>query len=332
MSKRATLAQVAAYAGVSIATASRCFSNPELLKPKTVSLVRQAASALHYKAPRILERDLSMARIAVFTQLFNHQGETERLRGISNALRAWPHELLLYDVIDSASCVDYVKKLLVTKRIEGLIFVGVPIMDEAAAYIKRFALPTVLIGIDDPRFSRVLTSEKKGSEIAADYFNKSAAARVLLLGARPSAMDPNPGIRLKSFRDQLTSEKKAASIELLVDPLSSEAGVEIRKILKGKKKIDAVFADSDMLAIAAYVAARELGLSIPKDLALIGYGDSDAAQQLAITSVRSHLDASGRRAVEILRSHDHRGDCIRDELKPELILRSTTQNVINKLH
>ncbi|MDA2963152.1 MAG: LacI family DNA-binding transcriptional regulator [Actinomycetota bacterium] len=46
MSKRATLAQVAAYAGVSIATASRCFSNPELLKPKTVAVVRQAASAL----------------------------------------------------------------------------------------------------------------------------------------------------------------------------------------------------------------------------------------------------------------------------------------------
>ena len=138
MNKRATLAQVAAYAGVSIATASRCFSNPELLKPETVTLVRHAASALHYKAPRILERDLSMARIAVFTQLFNHQGGTERLRGVSNALRAWPHELLLYDVTDSASSVAYVKKLLVTKRVEGIIFSGVPILPEVATYIHRF--------------------------------------------------------------------------------------------------------------------------------------------------------------------------------------------------
>ena len=324
MSKRATLAQVAAYAGVSIATASRCFSNPELLKPETVSLVRQAASALHYKAPRILERDLSMARIAVFTQLFNHQGEPERLRGISNALRAWPHELLLYDVIDSASSVDYVKKLLVTKRIEGLIFSGVPIADEVAAYIKRFVLPTVLIDIDDTRFSRVLTSEKKGCELAADYFNKSAASKILFLGTRPSVLDHNPGVRLKSFRDRLSPEKRAASIELLVDPMSNEAAIEIRKMLRGRKKVDAVFADTDMLAIAAFVAARELGLSIPKDFALIGYGDTDVAQQLGISSVRTHLDASGRRAVEILRSYDHGGDFIRDELKPELIVRSTT--------
>ena len=324
MNKRATLAQVAAYAEVSIATASRCFSNPELLKPETVTLVRQAASALHYKAPRILERDLSMARIAVFTQLFNHQGGTERLRGVSNALRAWPHELLLYDVIDSASSVDYVKKLLVTKRVEGLIFSGVPILPEVATYIQRFELPTVLINIDDPRFSRVITSEKKGCELVADYFNKSQVKNILFLGARPSAMDNNPGIRLKSFREHLTLDKKAASIELLVDPLSQEAGVEIRKLLKSNRKIEAVFADSDLLAKSIYVAARELGISIPKDLFLIGYGDCDSAAQLGISTVRTHLDASGRRAVEILRGHEHSDEPARVELKPELILRSTS--------
>jgi len=324
MSKRATLAQVAAYAGVSIATASRCFSNPELLKPETVTVVRQAASALHYKAPRILERDLSMARIAVLTQLFDHQGGTERLRGISNALRAWPHELILHDVTDLQSSVDYVKKLLATKRIEGLIFSGVPVLDEVAKNIQRFELPTVLIDIDDSRFSRVLTSEKKGCELAADYFNKSTATNVLFLGARPSAIDINPGIRLKSFRERLKLEKRAASTELLVDPQSPEAGVEIRKLLKSKKKIDAVFADSDMLAIAVFTAARELGISIPKDLMLIGFGDCDVAGQLEISTVRTHLDASGRRAVEILRAHEHTDSPVREELKPELILRSTT--------
>ena len=327
MSRRATLAQVAAYAGVSIATASRCFSNPELVKPETVVTIRQAAAALHYKAPRILERDLSMLRIAVFTRLFNHQGEMERLRGISNALRAWPHELLLYDVDDSMSSIDYVKKLVVTKRIEGVIFAGVPVVDEVASYLQRFLLPTVLIDNDDSRFSRVLTSDKKGSELVADFLNKSNASRILFLGARPTPMDLNPGIRLKSFRDRLDSRKKEASIELLVDPKSSEAEIEIRKILKGKKKPDAIFADSDSLAISAMVIAGELRLSLPNDVTLMGYGDTDAARALAITSVRTHLDASGRRAVEILRSHEKESEVIREELTPDLITRSTTANV-----
>ena len=74
MTKRATLAQVAAYAGVSIATASRAFSDPTLVRPETIAIIRQAAVALHYKAPRILERNLSMARIAVFTRLFHRNG------------------------------------------------------------------------------------------------------------------------------------------------------------------------------------------------------------------------------------------------------------------
>jgi len=327
MSRRATLAQVAAYAGVSIATASRCFSNPELVKPETVATIRQAAAALHYKAPRILERDLSMLRIAVFTRLFNHEGEMERLRGISNALQAWPHELLLYNVDDSMGSIDYVKRLVVTKRIEGIIFAGVPVADQVAAYLQRFLLPTVLIDNDDSRFSRVLTSDKKSSELVADFLNKRVAARILFLGARPTPMDINPGIRLKSFRDRLDPRKKEASFELLVDPNSSEAEIEIRKILKGKNRPDVIFADSDSLAISAMVIAREINLSLPEDLALIGYGDTDAARALAITSVRTHLDASGRRAVEILRSHDKERELIREELAPELAIRSTTVNV-----
>ena len=182
----------------------------------------------------------------------------------------------------------------------------------------------MLIDIDDSRFSRILTSEKKGCELAANYFNKSSASSVLFLGARPSAIDINPGLRLKSFRERLEPEKKSASVELLVDPLSQEAGVEIRKLLKGEKKFDAVFADSDLLAMSVYVAARELGISIPKDLMLIGYGDCDSAAQLGISAIRTHLDASGRRAVEILRAHEHSNEPVREELKPELILRSTT--------
>jgi DNA-binding LacI/PurR family transcriptional regulator len=129
---------------------------------------------------------------------------------------------------------------------------------------------------------------------------------------------------LKSFRERLNPQKRSAGIELLVDPFSHEAGVEIRKLLKSKGKVDAIFADSDLLALSVCLAARELGISIPKDLLLIGYGDCDSASQLGISTVRTHLDASGRRAVEILRGHDHSGEPARVELKPELILRSTT--------
>ena len=327
MTKRATLYQVAQYAGVSIATASRCFSNPELVKPETVTRIREAAAALNYKAPRLLERDLSMLRVAIFTRLFNHRGEMERLRGISNALRAWPHEMLFYDLDDSLSSIDYVKKLVVTKRVEGLIFVGVPIASEVATYLERFQMPTVLIENDDPRFSRVVSSDKKGSELVADFFNSSDALKILFVGDRPSSMDINPGIRLKSFRDRLNRNKHEIIGELLIDPTSATLQDDLLKVLKSKQRPNAVFADSDYLAALVFKIATSLALSIPKDLLIVGYGDTDLAQQMGISSVRTHLDASGRRAIEILRSIGiaDPSEPIREVLTPELIHRESTR-------
>ncbi|HUW87348.1 MAG TPA: LacI family DNA-binding transcriptional regulator [Candidatus Paceibacterota bacterium] len=324
MGKRATLSQVAAYAGVSIATASRFFSNPELVKPETVDRIRVAAAALNYKAPRVLERDLSMLRIAVFARLFNHDGEFERLRGISNALRAWPHEMLLYEVDDSSYSMEYVKRLVVTKRVEGLIFIGVPIFEEVVTYIERFRVPTVLIENDDPRFSRVLTSDKKGSELVADFFNKSTATRILFVGVHPTAVNASAGIRLKSFRDRLNRNKKEIVGELLLDPDSPDLQKEILTILKSKNRPEAIFAASDDLAVAVYTACISFGLKIGQEITLIGYGDTDIAAKLGISSVRTHLDATGRRAVEILRSMDVDGGPLQEELKVELIHRKST--------
>lgn len=324
MAKRATLSQVAAYAGVSIATASRFFSNPELVKPETVNRIRIAAAALNYKAPRVLERDLSMLRIAVFTRLFNHDGEFERLRGISNALRAWPHEMLLYEVSDSSHSTEYVKKLVATKRVEGLIFVGVPISDEVAAYLGRFHVPTVLIENDDPRFPSVTTSDKKGGELVADFFNKCPATRILYVGAHPTSMDVSAGIRLKSFRDRLNRDKKEIVGELLLDPDSPDLQKEILAILTSKNRPEAIFAASDDLAVAVYTACISHNLKIGQDIALVGYGDTDLAAKLGISSVRTHLDATGRRAVEILRSMEVDGEPLKEELKVELIHRKSS--------
>lgn len=324
MGKRATLSQVAAYAGVSIATASRFFSNPELVKPETVNRISIAAVALNYRAPRVLERDLSMLRIAVFARLYNHDGELERLRGISNALRAWPHEMLLYEVDDSSQSTEYVKKLVVTKRVEGLIFIGVPIVEEVVTYVQRFQVPTVLIENDDPRFSRVLTSDKKGSELVADYFNRSTATRILFVGAHPTSLNISAGIRLKSFRERINREKKEIVAELLVDPAAADLQQEILKLLKNKNRPEAVFAASDELAVAVYIACVALALKIGKDITLIGYGDTDISAKLGISTVRMHLDATGRRAVEILRSMDLAGEPLKEELKVELIHRASS--------
>jgi LacI family transcriptional regulator len=62
----------------------------------------------------------------------------------------------------------------------------------------------------------------------------------------------------------------------------------------------AIFAHDDVLASGVLRAARERGLSVPQDLAIVGFDDSDLAEHLALTSVRQPFEESGRVATEIL--------------------------------
>jgi DNA-binding LacI/PurR family transcriptional regulator len=65
----------------------------------------------------------------------------------------------------------------------------------------------------------------------------------------------------------------------------------------------AVFAATDYQALGVLKAARQLGVKIPEQLAVIGFDDLDMADYEDLTTVRQHLDESGRIAIEILLAH-----------------------------
>ncbi|CAB4650280.1 unannotated protein [freshwater metagenome] len=321
MSKDATLNQVAAYAGVSIATASRCFSHPEVVKKETVEKILAAALALNYKAPRVLERDRSVLRIAVFTSMYSHQGDLERLRGIINALRAVPHELLLFDVSENPASIEHVKKLAVTKRIDGIVIVAADIPDDVADYLYRFNIPAVLIDSDDDRFTRVMSSDSTGGIAVAQYFNARTEQRILFVGDRSQKSQRSTALRLKSFRDALDRTKNSITAELQVDVTLSDYVSKIQDELLRNPQPNAVFAASDELALDVIKLCANLGLKIPEQISLISYGDTDVAAKMEITAVRRHFEASGRRAIELLRSNSE--ELKREELSPELVIRNT---------
>ena len=63
----------------------------------------------------------------------------------------------------------------------------------------------------------------------------------------------------------------------------------------------AVFANFDLVAAAVLTVARERGIRVPDDLAVVGFDDSDFAAFLGLTTVRQHLFKSGRIAFQLLR-------------------------------
>jgi DNA-binding LacI/PurR family transcriptional regulator len=65
----------------------------------------------------------------------------------------------------------------------------------------------------------------------------------------------------------------------------------------------AIFAATDFQALSVIKVAHQLGVKVPEEIAVIGFDDLDMAEYADLTTVRQHLDESGRLAIEILLAH-----------------------------
>ena len=76
----------------------------------------------------------------------------------------------------------------------------------------------------------------------------------------------------------------------------------MRKILKLEPRVTAVFAANDLMAIGALVAAREAGVRVPDDVAVVGFDDIPAAEFVhpPLTTIAQFPERIGRRAAEML--------------------------------
>jgi LacI family transcriptional regulator len=88
----------------------------------------------------------------------------------------------------------------------------------------------------------------------------------------------------------------------------------------------AVFAHDDVMAAGVLRAARQRGLSVPADVAVVGFDDSELALALDLTTVRSPLEESGKVGVQALRDRMANSEAPRftRSLDVELVARATT--------
>lgn len=85
--------------------------------------------------------------------------------------------------------------------------------------------------------------------------------------------------------------------------ISEEGGYEAtKKLLSSGKKVDGIYAFSDPVAIGAMRAIKEAGLSIPHDIAVVGFSDSQSAKLMEpqLSSVAQPTNEMGRMAAEMI--------------------------------
>jgi LacI family transcriptional regulator len=319
--KQPTIYDVAERAGVSIGTVSHALNSPGRVRPKTLERVNAAVRDLGFvpKTEAAVRARKGTRRIGVVGRFSAIPSESERLQGILAAAAQDGYDVVVYDQGSAAFHLHLVDSLSLSRKLDGLILVDIPITDGLAQRLEQDDFPYILIEYPRPGASCVAIDNIEGGRLAAEYLAERGHRRCAFLGL---SAEPEPplgypaldDLRLQGFREGLA----AAGLDLpdryvqraLIPPSSREmeGGVFREAVHRAAHALldiapppTAIFANFDLVAAAALTVARERGLRVPEELAVIGFDDCYFAAFLGLTTVQQHLFESGRVAFELLR-------------------------------
>ncbi len=304
----ATIADVARRAGVSIATVSRVLSpglHPHPVHPETARRVHEAALALDF-VPSALARGLVSRRSGLLALAVPDLADPHYPQVARGAEEAASHEglsLLVCNTLGDPARLAAYLRLLRGRRVDAIVLSGGGSLGyaELAAVIAT-GLAAVLIGRPsvEARLPYVAVDNLAAGRAATQHLLETGRRLVVHLGgpAQHSTMYD----RAAGYREAM--ESAGLPSEVIETDGTAEAGLAHAASLLREaepRRPDAIFAATDRLAIAALAAARDLGVEVPRDLAIVGFDDLPLAAYLrpSLSSVAQPAQELGQEAIRL---------------------------------
>lgn len=307
--KPPTIYDVARHAGVSISTISRVLNSPDKVNPNTRKRVMEVIDGLGF-VPKADARARAMQntdRIGVVTPFFTAPSFVQRLRGVAAVLSKANYELVIYPVDSMEHLHGYISSIPLRRNIDGLIIMSLAINNKDAERLAGSGIDTVLIEYSHPKLNSIQIDDNYGGQLAAEYLIQQGHKNMAFLGD----IEPSEHYAIRPVKSRLAGFTKTlndAGIPLGRSYIRScsytqdETQLAARDLLSMRKPPTAIFATSDIQAFNVLKLAKEMGIKVPDDLAIIGFDDLDMAEYVDLTTIRQHLDESGRLAAETLLS------------------------------
>ena len=326
--------EIARLAKVSKPTVSRALSNSPLVKPETrdhiLSVAREHGYAVNRNAQKL--RNKRTNTIAVSLDYRSHQQNHitdpfiyELLAGVSEALGDCSQDLLL--CAPSHNDLQSFNQILSARGADGFIVLGQGHRDAMLSELALSGAPLVVwgAGTEETAYCVVGSDNFRGGALAARYFLERKRRRFLFVGDTSF-----PEIRLRHEGFRQTARDSGLDIEhaeILSGNFSFEAAhTGARRFLSEVREMpDAVFTFSDTAAMAFIRAFREIGVSIPEEVSIVGYNDIPSAAYFhpAVSTIRQDIHQAGRLLVDNLMQMLEGRPVKSSIIKTELIIRET---------
>lgn len=328
-----TIYDVASEAGVAISTVSRVLNGSSEVSDATRLRVEAAIEKLQFR-PQRTARTLAQKQthsLAVAMPSFTSLFYVEVLKGIKDELRDRDTDLLLCN-LGSTAPYQTLYRFLNRGAVDALILTSLPVDDQLERELLKLHAPVVLLGTQNDQFDAFTWDDLRGAEVATRHLVERGHTRIGMITAHPWSYSTDN--RIQGYRRGLESGSIAFDPSLVVTGettkhagFSEEAGYEgMQKLLQQADPPTAVFVTSDVKAFGAWSAAREAGIHVPEDIALVGYDNLKLSRYLGLTTMDQRMYDVGRRAtVRLLeRMRGEAGAASREEITPELLVRRST--------
>jgi DNA-binding LacI/PurR family transcriptional regulator len=304
-----TLVNVARAAGVSKSTASRALSGSGYVSDDTRQRVEAAAAALGYVASSAAASLVTgrTRNVAVVIPYINRWYFAEVLEGIEAALIGAGYDLTLYRLNTDRHLrqrvFDY---FLVRKRVDAVISVTIDLSPHEVQMLLALGKPLVGIGGRIKGIPSLSINDVETARLATEHLISLGHRRIMHVGGdQNEQMDFRVhSQRYSGFTQALATASISVDDTLRQADFSIEGGYAMGLSVLGdpRTRPTAVFAGCDEIAIGFMVAARQLGISIPGELSIIGIDGHPLAEMFGLTTLVQQPGAQGARAVKMLLS------------------------------
>jgi len=302
-----TIRDVARHAGVGVATVSRVLNDNQHVREDTRERVLDAIEQLNY-VPNIAARQLSGGKtmtIGIATPYLTIPSFAERLAGIQQVLWNSRYDLTLHSVRTTSQLENKLRTLLEQNRVDGIMLLSPPPLGESL-WETNPDMPVVVVDSHYPvgLFPTIAIDDERGGRIGTEFLIDHGHRHIGFVG---DEIESTFGVTSNKYRyDGFLAALDAHDLPHNPDWCRfgamdrTVAERHVREVLAQPNRPTALFVSSDIKAFVAMNVAREMGLEIPADIAIIGFDDIEAASFMGLTTVRQHLYDTGRQAAELL--------------------------------
>jgi DNA-binding LacI/PurR family transcriptional regulator len=328
--------EVARRAGVSTATVSRALSGNGHVSPATRLKVKAAALDMGYVVSSNASSLASgrMKNIGVVVPFLNRWFFSSVVEGAQKALLHNGYDLTLYNLTGGGEERRSVfEHFLLRQRVDAVIAISLELTESEVARLHALGKP--LVGVGGPITGvRTLTIDDVAvARLATEHLLALGHTRIAHIGGNKDFdLDFHlPTNRRFGFEAAMEAAGIATTPEHFQPAdFTIRGGYQAAKQLLGSphNRPSAIFAASDEMAIGSILAARDLGLIVPRDVSVIGIDDHELAEFFGLSTIAQFPQGQGATAVEILMDQLHPGQhdqpMVNTPMPFELIVRSST--------